>query len=289
MSIRLPSGADPDTLATFRDIEQQLEELRALKAPAPDAVDVEALITRIEQLERRRPDNALDAFVGSGPQSGPGLVPGPGGTADNEAVLGENGSWGYPVRGLVRAVTKDGAVGDTQYGADVIDVLGSLAVLGGLSTDELMARKLNVPAIACRLNRVADQTITSGVATSILFTNESYDSDDMHSTSSNTSRITFQTAGLYLVGGMFHFAADTTGTYRYLYLLLNGDTNKYLSVQYHPSTLGTDAKETTVLRYFAAGDYVELQAHHDASTNIAVKWQSNGEYTPIFWAVRLGM
>ncbi len=139
----------------------------------------------------------------------------------------------------------------------------------------------------CRLTRSADQIITSGIATSIQFTVEAFDTGNMHDSGSNT-RITFPVSGLYLVGGMFHFQADTTGTYRYLYILMNGDTQKYMSVQYHPASLGTDAKETTILRNFVAGDYVELQAHHNASTNIAVKFQSNGEYTPIFWAIKIG-
>ena len=147
MSIRIPKGVDVDTYNAFRDIEQALEELKQRPA-ASEPPDVDALISRIEQLERKPGvDSDKDTFVGSGPQSGVGLVPSPGGTADNEAVLLENGTWGYPLRGLVRAVTKDGAVGEQQSGADVVNVLGHLSVLGGLSADSLLVRELIADSI----------------------------------------------------------------------------------------------------------------------------------------------
>jgi hypothetical protein len=44
----------------------------------------------------------------------------------------------------------------------------------------------------------------------ITYNTETYDTDDMHSTSTNTSRITFQTAGVYLV--VFSVRATWAGT-----------------------------------------------------------------------------
>lgn len=51
----------------------------------------------------------------------------------------------------------------------------------------------------CLVFRAVVQTITNGGTSLIGYDSEVYDTDLMHSTSSNTSRITFTTAGTYLV------------------------------------------------------------------------------------------
>lgn len=300
--MRKPIDASHDVQIAVQDIHDKIRELedkiKSLSSGKSDDTGLGKRISALEQTPTTLDFN--DVFRGAGPAHAIGYVPDPGdGPGEQDRMLSEAGDWRLPLRGLIRPATDVGMFGEHQGPGDILSVLASMALIGNISANKAYLKDLEVTGVmtgvgasgafvGCRLNRVADQTITSGVQTAISFTNESIDTSGMHEAVTNPSRITFVESGVYLVGGMFHFAPNTTGTYRYLYLLLNGDTQKYLSVQYHPATLGTDAKETTVLRNFSAGDYVELQAHHDASSNIAVKWQSNGEYTPIFWAYKVG-
>lgn len=52
---------------------------------------------------------------------------------------------------------------------------------------------------------------TSGTAALMLFDTELYDTDTMHSTSTNTGRITANATGLYRVSGVIGFASNATG------------------------------------------------------------------------------
>ncbi|MEU1731385.1 hypothetical protein [Streptosporangium sp. NPDC020145] len=95
------------------------------------------------------------------------------------------------------------------------------------------------------------------------FDTEIVDRDNGHSTSSNTSRYTSQTAGYYLVSGAVGFVSNGTGK-RELTILLNGTTETY------PSSIpglaaGFTGLTTTGRVYLAVGDYVELYV-----------WQNSG-------------
>src|SRR3990167_8060702 len=282
MSIRIPKGVDVDTYNAFRDIEQALEELKRRPAVG-EPPDVDTLISRIEQLERKPGvDSDKDTFVGSGPQSGVGLVPSPGGTADNEAVLLENGTWGYPVRGLVRAVTKDGEVGGVQQGADIVEVLGLLNVLGPLSADVVHTRQVfESDRPLCRLTRSAAQSIPDGGApTTIIWTVVTYDNGGMFSSAAPT-RITAQVSGYYVIGANLSFTGGGAGSYRQMTITVNGTTygHDYLS----PASYVTPG--ATIVRYLTAGDYVEVRFVHDfgSAQNITV----GTDYTPNFWVVKV--
>lgn len=52
---------------------------------------------------------------------------------------------------------------------------------------------------------------TSGTAALMLFDTELYDTDTMHSTVSNTGRITSNATGLYRISGCIGFASNATG------------------------------------------------------------------------------
>jgi hypothetical protein len=64
---------------------------------------------------------------------------------------------------------------------------------------------------------------TSGTAQALTFNTEIYDTDAMHSTSSNTDRITIVTAGYYVLVGNVIWAANATGV-RELAIQRNGTT-----------------------------------------------------------------
>lgn len=63
---------------------------------------------------------------------------------------------------------------------------------------------------ACRVRNIASTSVADSSTPILTFDTERYDTDGMHSTSLDTDRITFNTAGLYLVtlSGRFATATD---------------------------------------------------------------------------------
>lgn len=99
---------------------------------------------------------------------------------------------------------------------------------------------------------------------------ENYDTDGMHSTVTNTSRITFNTAGRYLVMATVRFAA-TSGGARVLHMRINGGTPQASSAFVADASLGTDVV-LSAARSFAvsAADYIEILVFQSAAGAINV-------------------
>jgi len=108
---------------------------------------------------------------------------------------------------------------------------------------------------ACRIYNSASISIPTGALTVLTFDSERYDTDSMHSTSVNTSRITINTAGVYILTGTVSFPANATG-FRQTALRLNGGTFIASDVRASIAT-GIELIIATTWK-FAAADYVEL-------------------------------
>lgn len=144
---------------------------------------------------------------------------------------------------------------------------------------------------ACRVNRTTDQSINDSSGTIVLFTAERFDTASMHSTVSNTGRITFPVAGIYLVefNGLLQAAADYSEIW--FMIRLNGATDIARQM------IGTVADSTSniglslsTLYKFAANDYVEVLVFHDNSANAARNvLGSIGNYGAEFSAVWVGL
>jgi hypothetical protein len=128
---------------------------------------------------------------------------------------------------------------------------------------------------ACRVYKASSFShASSGTAQPITFDTERYDTDGMHSTSVNTDRITFTTAGLYLVEGGVQWDANATGV-RYLAIRLNGSTIIRLKQDNAVNDLGQIV--STVYK-FAAADYVQLMAFQNSGATRTIV--AAGNYTP---------
>lgn len=131
-----------------------------------------------------------------------------------------------------------------------------------------------------RVSNNANITLTSGVSTALTFNTERFDRWGMHSTSSNTSRITATVAGMYHVGGCARFAANSTGS-RSLLIRLNGTS----IIAFHREqslASGVTVVAISTLIDLDVGDYVELEATQDSGGNLDV--DSTSSYSPTFWA-----
>lgn len=122
---------------------------------------------------------------------------------------------------------------------------------------------------------VAQAMGTSGTDYPILFDTEIADTDNGHSTSTNTSRYTAQTSGLMLCLGVVAYNANATGNRRASFRV-NGSTywwNNFGSAAGTP----TDSHFTTAgLIPVSSGDYVELVGRQTSGGSLNTATSLNG-------------
>ena len=120
-----------------------------------------------------------------------------------------------------------------------------------------------------------DISLLDSTTTPITFAAEKFDTANLHSTTTNRSRLTAPVAGLYMVTGSVGFSADAGGK-REVYLYKNG-----VLVQTESSFPLANSNATYVgistLLAMVAGDYVELEVYQGSgSTLTAFGCSSNG-------------
>jgi hypothetical protein len=131
----------------------------------------------------------------------------------------------------------------------------------------------------------AAQSIADGTAVALAFNSERWDTDAIHSTSSNNTRLTCQTAGKYEIGGMVEWASNAAG-YRQLLIRPNG-TATYIGRDVRNAVSGgTTEQQAFADCVLAAGDYVELVVTHNAGAPLNVT--SAGSFSPEFWMKKVG-
>lgn len=126
---------------------------------------------------------------------------------------------------------------------------------------------------SCRLYRNAAVTaLVSGTAYAISWDTEDWDSDGMHSTSVNPSRITAPIAGLYVITAQVYWNAGSTG-YRQVEAKLNSDGTYASGTQFGqerrtPNSSGATMASLTAEVPMDAGDRVELWVTHTQGANL---------------------
>jgi hypothetical protein len=142
---------------------------------------------------------------------------------------------------------------------------------------------------ACRVYRAAAQSIPDAAVTTVTFDSERYDTNTMHDPVTNNSRITINTAGLYIVG--FSWELASAGDYLVVadVILLNGTTSIASTLRRESTSVGAPRAVTTTVYKFAAGNYIEAQIFHDNSANAARNLNASGNYSPEFWATWIGL
>ena len=131
----------------------------------------------------------------------------------------------------------------------------------------------------CAVYNSAAISIPNAALTVVTFNSERFDTDTMHSTVSNTDRLTATTAGKYRIEANLSFALSAAGAVRQARLRINGVTE----IAYHshqPS--GSHGSDMTIARKYqlAAGDYVQLLVYQDSGG--ALNLASATNYSPEF-------
>lgn len=143
---------------------------------------------------------------------------------------------------------------------------------------------------ACRVYRSTAQSIAHNTNVAVTFDSERFDPTGMHSTSSNTSRITISDAGLYVVGGGGRLAAATDYTRIQITLFVNGATVIQQQDDPDPGTANVTRGYTVqTLWKFAASDYVELLFYHTNGASAARNLEAAAAFSPEFYACWVGL
>lgn len=141
---------------------------------------------------------------------------------------------------------------------------------------------------ACRVYHNAAQLAADATQLVLAFNSERYDTNGMHDTAVNNSRITINTAGLYLVTAQVDWAP---GTYDYasVAIRLNGAT--FLAITDAPVTSGIfgNSRAVATVYKFIVGDYVETRVFQDNAASAGRNVQAQPNYSPEFSATWIGL
>lgn len=113
---------------------------------------------------------------------------------------------------------------------------------------------------ACLLSTSGAQTISNNTLTKVTWDIETYDTASMHSTSSDTSRITATVAGIYIVTAHTFWASDTDTTEMLARFLVNGTTDYgQWRIGTSGGISGTQHQCISATIYCAVNDYIEVE------------------------------
>ena len=115
------------------------------------------------------------------------------------------------------------------------------------------------------------------------FDTERFDNDAMHDVSTNNSRITFKTAGKYLVIGNIEWADTPVTSYRSMRVRLNGATDIAHSGDSVVTGANSEFNNVATIYDFSADDYIELGVI--AGETVVLK--KTNQWSPEFMAIRL--
>jgi hypothetical protein len=166
--------------------------------------------------------------------------------------------------------------GDLLYGtaADTVARLGIgtagqvLKVNSGATAPEWGAAG-GASFVGCSIYKSGTQSLANDTVVTVTWDSEYYDTDAIHSTSSNTSRLTVP-AGL---GGKWElmcslsFAAATQGAYRSLRVLKNGSAINFFDGAPAGSTSQTSISYSNIFDLVAT-DYIEVTADQNSGGTI---------------------
>jgi hypothetical protein len=146
---------------------------------------------------------------------------------------------------------------------------------------------LNRPRCSVYQGTTATTCAVSGTSYAMNWDTEDYDSDAMHSTSSNTSRIVIATSGLYTVSLSVYFAASATGL-RTIDVRKNAAGSGAGGTQIKQFRQGATSSSSgqvsgSFQEYFTAGDYFELFAIQTSGGSLATVLGRQFTFVQALW------
>lgn len=150
--------------------------------------------------------------------------------------------------------------------SEITWVSGQVVTAAQLNTNLRDAINFLINKPVCEAFQTVAQTLTTGVGAAILMDSESIDNDNGHSTTTNTSRYTVQTAGRFQFSGAVSYTANGTGQ-REANLWINGTLNT--STKYNATSADTTRAPTrTITRFYNVGDFMETAGYQTSGGNL---------------------
>jgi hypothetical protein len=116
------------------------------------------------------------------------------------------------------------------------------------------------------------QTLSNNTETAVTYNTEEVDTDNFHSTSTNTSRFTIPSgkAGKYLITQQLLISSNATG-FRQSYLLKNGSATSLISGTIVNATNGDQTGAICIGVFdLAVGDYIEGMAYQNSGSSLTI-------------------
>lgn len=129
---------------------------------------------------------------------------------------------------------------------------------------------------ACAVYHTAAQSVPNATWTTVLFNSEYYDTDAMHDTATNTSRITISTTGIYLLTANILFDIGGTGNRQVDFMkngsgfIYRGQTTNNISASFF-----TDVSTSTMMS-LTAGDYMEVIVYQTNGAALNIRGDAGG-------------
>lgn len=138
-------------------------------------------------------------------------------------------------------------------------------------------------AHAARVYRTANQSITTTTLTLITWDAEDFDSDTIHSITTNTSRLTVPSglAGVWSFHAQIEFQANASGL-RELHLVKNGSTDIAVATIAATSS-GVCSIDLQSLAQLAVTDYVEVKVQQTSGSTLTVDLGISKSFFECVW------
>lgn len=157
----------------------------------------------------------------------------------------------------------------------------------GLASNRLLiAIQPPIPVVipSTRVTNNAAIAIVTSTVTTPTFNTERWDTNETHDTTTNPSRLTCQTAGLYLIIANIEFDANATG-HRMIRLRLNATTNIARTETPAVATAATTTNIIVSTIYnLAVSDFIEVQVFQTSGGNLNINTTT---YSPDLMMTRL--
>jgi hypothetical protein len=120
----------------------------------------------------------------------------------------------------------------------------------------------------CLLNKTDVQSIPTATFTKITFdaTQEIYDPLSMHDGTTNNTRITIPTTGIYQINAGGRYESSTDGNARLIYIYINNAAINSVGGEF--DSTGRFAGTNSVILNLSANDYVEMAVYQASGGNL---------------------
>lgn len=137
----------------------------------------------------------------------------------------------------------------------------------------------------CAVYRSVVQTIPSGPTQLIGFNLEHWDTDSMHDNATNNTRVTFNTAGVYVLSASVKWEGNASNDRR-IELRVNA-TDLIVSDEQNMGQADDFNQAVATIWKFAAGDYVELQVKQNSGVDLDIL--TEGDVSPQLRVARVAV